>query len=89
MNMQELNSDKAIQRVSPIYEKVFSPEGNGFSGFTVYYAEDAFKNHIQFFEKNNHSQVMEQMETLRAIYCHTCQSEDNDEIKQDNKEKNL
>lgn len=61
-----------IQRVSRIYEKVFSPAGDGFSGFTVYYGGDLFTNHIVFFDRDNHDEVAGKVSAAHADYCKAC-----------------
>jgi hypothetical protein len=72
------NADRPIERVSRIFEKVFSPDGEGFTGFTVYYGGDLFANHIEFFTKDNRDEVVSQVETAHAVFCKTCPADRTD-----------
>ncbi len=69
MEMQNPDYNDQIYKVSPIYEKVFKATGDGFTGFTVFYGDDRFTNHIRFFEKETHAEISEQVLQLHAGYC--------------------
>ncbi len=86
MTDSEKNRNRIVQRVSPIFEKVFSPSGEGFSGFTIFFGKDEFTNHILFFEKANHAQVSKQVEALREDYCRSCPGCHAEKVHEDNKE---
>lgn len=81
--------ERTILRISPVYEKVFKPDGHGFTGFTIFYSEDGFANHIQFFEKGTYKQISEQVSAIHAGYCKACHSVMENPELIDNKEKNL
>lgn len=87
--MIERREERTIRRISPVFEKVFHPDGHGFSGFTIFYSEEGFSNHIQFFEKDTYKQITEQVSAIHAGYCKACQSSYENTIQNDNKEKNL
>ncbi len=87
--MIERREEKTIQRISPVYEKVFKPDGHGFTGFTIFYSGDGFANHIQFFEKDTYHQVTEQVSAIHTGYCNACKVIYETKIIQDDKEKNL
>jgi len=89
MSVSEKNRKKTIHSISPIYEKVFSPNGDGFAGFTIFFAEDGFTNHIRFFEKDNHQQITKQVENMREVLCKSCKMNPETTDYQDYKEKNL
>ncbi len=69
MEMQNPDYSEQIYKVSPIYEKVFKATGDGFTGFTVFFDEDRFANHIRFFEKESYAEISEQVMQLHASYC--------------------
>lgn len=70
MSIRELN--RPIQRISKIYEKVCSPEGDGFAGFTIYYGGDLFTNHIEFFVRDTHAQISRQVASAHAEASMAC-----------------
>lgn len=68
--MKEINVTEigAGYRISPVYEKVFQPEGDGVVGFTIFYSASTFKNHVQFFNATNRALVKKQVEIVHQIY---------------------
>lgn len=63
----------SVKKVSRIYEKVFTPEGDGFSGFTVHHGGNEFTNHIEYFAKDNREEVTRQVAAVHADVCKACQ----------------
>ena len=75
---QNLGND-SVMKVSRIFEKVFTPEGDGFSGFTVYHGGNEFTNHIEYFVKDTRVEVSRKVAALHAGLCEACrQSADKD-----------
>lgn len=72
--MKNQTVNRPIQRISQIYEKVCTPEGEGFAGFTIYHDGDLFTNHIEFFVKDTHDQVTRQVKAAYADLCKTCRA---------------
>jgi len=66
-------AETTIKRISPVYDKVFLPKGDGFAGFTIYFSEESFTNHIQYFDRDTRSQVTEQVIAIHERYIKACQ----------------
>jgi len=69
----DLKAETTIKRISPVYDKVFLPQGDGFAGFTIYFSEESFTNHIQYFDKDTRVQVTDQVIAIHQRYLIACQ----------------
>lgn len=63
-----MDNEKTTHRVSSIFEKVFSPDGRGLMGFTEYYDAGGFKNHLEFFNAQNHAEIRQIIEEKHSTY---------------------
>ncbi|MDZ4181607.1 MAG: hypothetical protein U1B83_01925 [Candidatus Cloacimonadaceae bacterium] len=51
--------------VSPVFESKLGHEGRGLAGFTVYMQDRTFTNHIRYYNADNRSVVIEELNALR------------------------